>query len=87
MLRDRAAPVDLFAKGGFVTSQAHVRTNSFFGSFDDTDNSTDLAWGVGAQVRFSKLAVRLEYEHFDIDVGTGFKSPEMISLGASWTFF
>jgi opacity protein-like surface antigen len=81
------APVDLFAKGGFVASQAHVRTNSFFGSFDDTDNSTDLAWGVGAQVRFSKLAVRLEYERFDIDVGTGFKSPEMISLGASWTFF
>jgi len=81
------APVDLFAKGGFVTSQAHVRTNSVFGSFDDTNNSVDLAWGVGAQVRISKLAVRLEYEHFDIDVGTGFKSPEMISLGASWTFF
>ena len=82
-----AAPVDLFAKGGFVLSQAHVRTNNFFGTFDGTDNSTDLAWGLGAQVRLSKLAVRLEYERFEIDVGSGFKSPEMISLGASWTFF
>jgi predicted porin len=82
-----AAPVDLFAKGGFVVSQAHVRTNAFFGTLDDTDNSTDLAWGVGAQVRFNKLAVRAEYERFNLDVGSGFDSPDMISVGATWTFF
>jgi predicted porin len=79
--------LDLFAKGGFVISQAHVRTNSFFGSLDDTDNSTDLAWGVGGQVRFGNLAVRAEYERFNLDVGAGFDSPDMISVGASWTFF
>ena len=81
------APLDLFAKAGFVVSQAHIRANGVFNSFDDTDNSTDLAWGVGAQVRFDKLAIRAEYERFDLDVADGFKSPDMISVGASWTFF
>ena len=80
-------PLDLFAKAGFVVSQAHARVNGIFGAFDDTDNSTDLAWGVGAQFRFDKLAVRAEYEKFNMDVGNGFKSPDMISVGASWTFF
>ena len=81
------APVDLFAKAGFMVSQAHVRTNTFFGAFDETDNSTDLAWGVGGQVRFGKLGVRLEYERFDLDAGSGFDSPDMVSIGATWTFF
>jgi hypothetical protein len=80
-------PLDLFAKAGFVVSQAHLRTNGIVGSFDDTDNSTDLAWGVGAQFRFDKLAVRVEYEKFDLDLGSGFDTPDMISVGASWTFF
>jgi hypothetical protein len=82
------APVDLFAKAGFVLSQAHARVNGLFGTIqDNTDNSTDLAWGVGAQVRFDKLAIRAEYEKFDLKVDSGFKSPDMISIGASWTFF
>jgi hypothetical protein len=89
MLYWNIAPVDLFAKAGLVVSQTHVhlRTNSFFGSIDDTDNSTDLAWGVGAQVHFGKLAVRAEYERFDFDAAEDFDSPDMISVGASWTFF
>ena len=81
------APVDLFAKAGFVLAQAHLRSTSFISTFQDVDNSTDFAWGVGGQVRFDKLAVRLEYEQFDIHVHSGFDSPKMISLGASWTFF
>jgi hypothetical protein len=85
------APVDLFAKGGLIVSQLHARGTSssgpFFFTFDETDNSTDLAFGVGGQVRFGKLAVRLEYEHFDLDAGSGFDAPDFISLGATWTFF
>lgn len=81
------APVDLFAKAGFVVSQAHVRASGLIGAFDNTDNSTDLAWGVGAQLRLDKLAIRAEYEKFNMDLGGGFKSPDMISIGASWTFF
>lgn len=87
MLYWNIAPVDLFAKAGFVVSQAHVRTNTLFGAFDDTDNSTDLAWGVGAQMRFGRLAVRAEYERFDFDAADGFDPPDMISVGATWTFF
>jgi len=29
----------------------------------------------------------VEYEKFDFDVDDGFESPDMISVGASWTFF
>ncbi len=81
------APVDLFAKAVSLCPEAHVRTNGLIGAFDDTDNSTDLAGGVGAQVRFDKLAVRVEYEKFNLDLGGGFEAPDMISVGASWTFF
>ncbi|MEP7243074.1 MAG: porin family protein [Gammaproteobacteria bacterium] len=87
MLYWNIAPVDLFAKAGFIVSQAHVTANSLFGTFDASGNSTDLAWGVGGQVRFGKLAVRAEYERFDLDAGDGFDSPDMISVGATWTFF
>jgi opacity protein-like surface antigen len=80
-------PLDLFAKGGFVVSQAHVRSSNGIFAFDQTDNSTDLAWGVGAQFRFDKLAVRVEYEKFDLDAGPNVDAPDMISVGASWTFF
>lgn len=81
------APVDLFAKAGFMVSQSHARADTIIGAFDENDNSTDLAWGAGAQMRFDKLAVRLEYEHFDLDVADGFDAPDMLSLGATWTFF
>jgi len=37
-------------------------------------------------VHFDKLAVRLEYERFELDARPGFEPPNMISLGASWTF-
>ena len=81
------ASVDLFAKAGFMTTQVHARTETIFGGFDNTDNSTDLAWGVGAQVRFDKLSVRLEYERFDFEADSDVDAPDMVSLGATWTFF
>lgn len=81
------ATFDLFAKAGLIVSQAHLRTDTFFGAFDSSDNSADLAYGVGAQARFGNLAVRLEYEHFDLDTSAGFDSPDMLSVGATWKFF
>ena len=87
MLYWKLAPVDLFARGGFILSQQHLRTDQFFGNTNSTDNNTDFAWGFGAQVHFDKLAVRLEYERFELDARPGFEPPNMISLGASWTFF
>jgi hypothetical protein len=85
------ANFDLFAKAGFMQTQVHERgvDNSFFFPFffDQTDNTTDLAWGLGAQVRFGSLAARLEYERFEVDSSSVFDKPQFISLGVTWTFF
>jgi Outer membrane protein beta-barrel domain len=50
--------------------------------FDRTDSR--FAWGLGGQVRVPTLpiAVRLEYEHFDVPNG----APNLFSLGAQWKF-
>jgi outer membrane protein with beta-barrel domain len=80
--------VDLFVKGGLVASQAHVRASgSLFGAFDQTDNGTDLAYGIGGQVRLGSWAVRAEYERFELDTGNDFDSPELLSVGVTYTFF
>lgn len=72
--------VDLFAKAGFISWQQDVSVSGF-GSVDESGE--DLAYGVGAQVRFGSLAGRLEYERFEIqDTNT----VDMISLGLTWTF-
>ncbi|HKU16606.1 MAG TPA: outer membrane beta-barrel protein [Steroidobacteraceae bacterium] len=68
-------PVDLFAKVGLISWDSKIS-----GSFDD--DGTDLAYGVGAQFRLLSLAVRAEYEKFDIsDVDL-----DMISVGVTYTF-
>jgi opacity protein-like surface antigen len=77
--------VDVFAKAGIVQWDADL---SFIGDgelIEASEDGTDFAWGVGAQVRFGSLAARLEYERFQVDV-EGFSEPEMISLGLTWTF-
>lgn len=58
--------IDLYAKGGLARWQ-------FNGSytqpslFSVSDNGTNFAWGLGGQVHFlGRLAVRLEYEHFNV---------------------
>jgi len=81
------ANVDLFAKGGFIRWDTRASVSTFFGRSGTDDQGTDLVWGAGAQVRFGSLAARLEYEHFDIDTPPGFDSPDLLSLGVTWTFF
>jgi hypothetical protein len=71
-----AGPIDLFAKVGLVTWDTKVA------SFND--DGTDFAWGVGAQFRLLSLAVRAEYEKFDL---SGVDDLSMISLGVTYTFF
>jgi len=82
------ATFDLFAKAGLVSWSADLSVDTMFGRFDENDNGTDLAWGLGAQVRFGSLAARLEYERFEIDTADGLiGKPELLSLGVTWTFF
>jgi hypothetical protein len=52
-----------------------------------SDDGIDFGLGVGAQVRFRSLAVRLEYERFEVDSFDGLlRKPRMVSLGLTWTF-
>ncbi len=69
-------PVDLFAKVGLIAWDSKITG----GAFDD--DGSDLAYGAGAQFRVLGLAVRAEYEKFDIsDVDL-----DMISIGVTYTF-
>jgi hypothetical protein len=69
-------PVDLFAKAGLIAWDSKIEG----GAFDD--DGSDLAYGVGAQFRVLGLAIRAEYEKFEItDVDL-----DMISIGLTYTF-
>ena len=73
-------PVDLLARVGAINWSADLRAPGFGGISDD---GTDFTWGVGAQFRVLSLAIRAEYEQFDVaDADT----VDMISLGVTWTF-
>jgi len=80
------ASFDLFAKAGVVMSSADLTTSLPGGQASSVDHDTDFAWGAGAQVRFRKLAARIEYERFEISNGNSFEPPTIISFGITWTF-
>jgi hypothetical protein len=74
------ALIDLYAKAGLARWETET-TSSALGRFED--DGTEFAWGAGIQARLGSLAVRLEYESFD--VGSSARS-ELVSVGATWTF-
>ena len=73
-------PVDLFGRVGAVNWDGEVSSVSL-GDFKD--DGTDVSYGVGAQFRLGSLALRAEYEMFDL----GDSDVDLISLGVTWTFF
>ncbi len=70
-----AGPVDLFAKVGLLTWDSKIAGLK--------QDGTDLAYGVGAQLRLLGLSVRAEYEVFDLD---DVDKLNMLSLGLTYTF-
>ncbi|HEY4368193.1 MAG TPA: outer membrane beta-barrel protein [Steroidobacteraceae bacterium] len=75
-------PVDVFAKGGLVKSDASVKLSGIGKTFNS--DGTDFAYGIGAQFRLLSLSLRAEYEVFDVkDV----KDLNMLSVGVTYTFF
>jgi OOP family OmpA-OmpF porin len=81
------AVVDLFAKAGLVSWSGDLSVNTLAGPDEQSARDKDYAWGLGAQARFGKLAVRLEYEHFETITSLGgVDPPHIVSLGVVWTF-
>jgi OOP family OmpA-OmpF porin len=71
--------VDLFAKVG--AAQIDAETQGLPVNFDD--DTTEFAYGAGAQWRWRNLAIRAEYEKFDTDI---IGDLDLISVGATYTF-
>ena len=58
---------DVFGKVGLARWSSSGSNVSLPGNFFSiSDNGTEFAWGIGAQVHFGTLGVRLEYESFNI---------------------
>lgn len=74
---------DIFIKGGLVSWDADIRAALDEIIEYDSESGTDMVYGLGAQVRFKGLAVRAEFEYFDI---ADADSVYLISVGASYTF-
>lgn len=47
-----------------------------------SETTTEFAYGAGAQLKFSALAVRLEYERVNASGG----DQDLLSIGLNWTF-
>ncbi len=67
-------PIGIFAKAGTISWNRDPSGNK--------DSGTDPAYGLGARFALGSLAVRAEYELFDID-GT---DVDMLSISAVFTF-
>jgi hypothetical protein len=72
-------PFGVFAKAGFISWDASATIDNL----EADDDGTDPAYGIGAKFQIGSVAVRGEFEMFDID---GTDDVYMWSLGAAWTF-
>lgn len=80
ILSKRIAMVDLYAKVGVLLWEAEA---SVQGLGTATDDGTDLGFGGGAQLNFGNMAVRAEYEQFEI---SDIDDVNLVSFGLIWTF-
>jgi predicted porin len=69
---------DLFAKVGAAQIDAEL-----IGPSAADDDTTEFAYGAGAQARLGNLGIRAEYEKFDTDL---IGDLDLISLSATFTF-
>ena len=51
------------------------------------DDRWDFAYGIGSQVSFGALAWRLEYVRVDTSGNSNSGDPDLLTVGASWSFF
>lgn len=72
-------PFGLFGKVGYTDADADFN----FGDLSESDSESATTYGVGAKFQLASLALRVEYETFDID---DLDDLNMISVGAVVTF-
>lgn len=72
-------PIGLFGKAGVVSWDTDLNTNDFD---DESDSGSDPAYGIGAKFQLGSLALRAEYEMFDLDEA----DIDFYSVGAAFTF-
>lgn len=77
--------IEGFGKIGAVFWDADAAVQGGLAGLDlrDSDSGADLAWGAGAQAYLGGLAVRLEFERFEIDRADKL---DLWSLGVTYTF-
>jgi hypothetical protein len=76
-------PVDLFAKVGGIRWDADVKAYLDDMSDRESDDGTDWAYGVGVGFRLWRVALRAEFEMFDVE---GADDVYTISVGAAFVF-
>ena len=76
-------PIDLYAKAGLARWDVQGGFTSAFGNASFDDEGTEFAYGAGVQARLGSLAVRGEYESFDIEDTDGV---DLFSVSLTWTF-
>ena len=72
-------PFSVFGKMGLISWDSDVR----LGNTTISNSDTDPAYGLGAKLVLGSLALRAEYEYFDI---SDFSDVYMASVGLSFTF-
>ncbi|MFI4890970.1 MAG: porin family protein [Steroidobacterales bacterium] len=75
-------PVDIYGKLGLARLQANTTVFGPAAPYHQSFTNSDLAYGIGAQVKFSNIAVRAEYERISDSSG----DPDLLSVGVTWTF-
>jgi len=73
-------PLGVFAKYGVVSWDASVSVDGIDAGSDD---GSDPAYGIGAKIGLGSLAIRAEYEVFDIEDSD---DVTMLSAGFVWSF-
>ncbi|HEY6641567.1 outer membrane beta-barrel protein [Povalibacter sp.] len=78
-----AGDFDLFARLGanYWDADARIADGSVTIARDSEDD-VDVVYGAGAQYRYERLALRLEYEH----IALGESDADVVSLGVTYSF-
>ena len=77
--------LDIYGKGG--VARLSYRASSSSGClactfFNANETATRVAYGAGAQLKFDRVAARVEYERISASNG----DPSLLSVGVTWTF-